>query len=79
VDGVLDVAVTPHRSPIVGALVKARLWLGAGVDRAGAELRIRDACRQQLPEYMVPRLYEYPDHDGLGATLKLDRRGRVAD
>ena len=77
IEGVLlshpDVAwaqVEAKRSPIMGHLPVANLVLKPGVQMAAAEIELNQFCEARLPEYAVPRLWNFLESVPIRSSLK---------
>ncbi len=56
---VADVSVFGVPNDEFGEEVKAAVELVAGADPAGAEVELRNLCREKLAGYMVPRSFDF--------------------
>jgi long-chain acyl-CoA synthetase len=54
-EGVVDVAVSSESNPITGQIVKARVKLNTGEGVAEFKKRMREFCRDRLPNYKIPQ------------------------
>lgn len=62
--------VVAKRAPLVGYLPVANLVLKAGIEPDKAEIDLTRFCEARLPEYAVPRLWNFLDAVPLRASLK---------
>ncbi len=56
---VLNVLVSGHKSPLVGAIPKATVVVVQGTNKKTVEGQIRQRCQAQLSDHMIPRLIEF--------------------
>jgi acyl-CoA synthetase (AMP-forming)/AMP-acid ligase II len=70
---VLEVAVSGKKNALTGNLIVARVTLQAGADPQDARSRIVAACRSALPDYMVPRLFQFVEAIPMSPSQKLVR------
>lgn len=62
--------VVAKRSPIMGYLPVANLVLKPGVQMAAAEIELNQFCEARLPEYAVPRLWNFLESVPIRSSLK---------
>lgn len=62
--------VEAKRSPIMGHLPVANLVLKPGVQMAAAEIELNQFCEARLPEYAVPRLWNFLESVPIRSSLK---------
>lgn len=62
--------VVAKRSPIMGHLPVANLVLKPGVQMAAAEIELNQFCEARLPEYAVPRLWNFLESVPIRSSLK---------
>ncbi|GAB5388174.1 MAG: hypothetical protein Alpg2KO_11420 [Alphaproteobacteria bacterium] len=62
--------VVAKRAPLVGNLPMANLVLKPGTDAAEAEISLTRFCEEGLPDYAVPRLWNFLDAVPLRSSLK---------
>lgn len=62
--------IVAKRAPLVGYLPAANLVLKPGISPEQAEIELSQFCEAQLPEYAVPRLWNFLDTVPIRASLK---------
>lgn len=67
---VLWAQVKARRAPLVGHLPMATVVLRRPMDEAEAEAMLIAHCEGQLADYAIPRIWDFPDHVPLRASLK---------
>lgn len=73
IQGVAEVLVTGVKSPISGNLVKATVVAADGFNVDEVRISILKECKQKLPYYSVPRLFEFTDGLALTSSSKIKR------
>jgi len=67
---VLWAQVTGRRAPMVGQLPSASVVLSVQMDACTAEVMLIAYCAESLPDYAIPRFWDFPLSVPLGASLK---------
>lgn len=62
--------IVAKRAPLMGYLPAANLVLKPGISPERAEIELSQFCEAQLPEYAVPRLWNFLDAVPIRASLK---------
>jgi acyl-CoA synthetase (AMP-forming)/AMP-acid ligase II len=62
--------VEARRAPLVGSLVTAKVVAVTGGQDADLERRLTAHCQARLPEYAVPRIYEFLGEIPVAGNLK---------
>jgi acyl-CoA synthetase (AMP-forming)/AMP-acid ligase II len=62
--------IVAKRAPLMGYLPAANLVLKPGISPAQAEIVLSQFCEAQLPDYAVPRLWNFLDTVPIRASLK---------
>ena len=73
IQGVAEVLVNGVKSPISGNLVKATVVAAEGFNVDEVRVSILKECKQKLPYYAVPRLFEFTDGLALTSSSKIKR------
>jgi len=68
--GVVWAQIVAKRAPLVGYLPTANLVLKPGLQPERAEIELSQFCEAQLPEYAVPRLWNFLDSVPIRTSLK---------
>jgi acyl-CoA synthetase (AMP-forming)/AMP-acid ligase II len=62
--------VTARRAPLVGHLPVATVVMRVAMDQDSAEAMLTKHCEGRLADYAIPRLWDFPDHVPMRASLK---------
>jgi len=73
-EGVREVSVVGQKNPIAGNIVKAIVCANPGHDKAKIKANIISICKENLPYYMVPRLFEFVEKMKVTESQKLIRK-----
>lgn len=75
--GVEDVTVRGERNPITGQIVKALVKLSTGETASEFRKRMREFCRDRLPNYKVPQKVDLVSNQMHGERFKKMRREQI--
>ncbi len=73
-ENVRDVTVYGRKSPVTGQIVMAQVSLNRQEAPQEVEKRLRQRCREQLPEFQVPALIQIVDEVPVSQRFKKTRR-----
>ena len=73
VSGVHEVLVSGHKNPISGNIVKATIVATQGADLEKTRVSVLKHCKERLPYYSVPRVFEFVDSFVLTSSSKIRR------
>ncbi|MCP4105687.1 MAG: acyl--CoA ligase [Desulfobacteraceae bacterium] len=73
-DCILEVSVMGHKNPLVGNLVKAAVCIKQENDEDEVRQKIIDTCKEKLPYYMQPRIFDFVDKIDTTQTFKIKRK-----